>query len=142
VRYRFALQTVVAKEAKAYGFTIVVWSTGAFLMIERGKPTAGAILAFVGGLLLAQGTAVFVAYVSPARIWNDPSMREYVWSTFHAGPIAVGVLLAWLLASQLSGMWAYFVASLVAALAYQLLLGLEAMLLSAEDSDSRSDSSF
>jgi len=141
MRFRAALRTVVAKEAKAYGFTIVVWSTGAFLLVERGKPTAPAILVFVGALLLVQGMSIFLAYGSPLRVWHDPSRPEYVWSAFHAGPIAAGVLLAWLLSSQVSGMWAYFLAPFVAALAYQLLLGLESLLLSAEDSASRSDSS-
>jgi hypothetical protein len=139
VGFRSALQTVVAKEAKAYGFTLVVWSTGAFLLIERGKPTAPSILVFVGGILLAQAVVVLVAYGSPARTWVQPSQREYVWSTFHAGPIAAGVLLAWLLAAGTSGMWAYFLAPLVAALAYQILLGLESLLLRANDSGSGSD---
>jgi hypothetical protein len=132
-RYRFALQSVVAKEAKAYGFTIVVWTTGAFLIIERGKPTAGAVLAFAGGILLAQACSVFSAFGKPTRTWKSPQHREYVWTTFHAIPTATGVLLAWLLSSQLDGVWAYFLTPFVATLVYELLLGLESLLLSAED---------
>jgi hypothetical protein len=132
-QYRFALQTVVAKEAKAYGFAIVVWCTGAFLIIERGKPTAGAVLAFAGAALLAQMTNVLLAFGKPTRTWQGPNQREYVWTTFHALPVAAGVLVAWALAAGLSGMWAYFVAPLVSILLYQLLLGAESLFLSAED---------
>lgn len=131
--YRFALQTVVAKEAKAYGFAVVVWCTGAFLITERGKPTAGAVLAFAGAALLAQAVDVLLAFGKPTRTWRGPQQREYVWTTFHAAPIAAAVLLAWALAAGIDGMWAYFVAPLCAIVLYQLLLALESLLLSAED---------
>lgn len=132
-QYRFALQTVVAKEAKAYGFAIVVWCTGAFLITERGKPTAGAVLAFAAAALLAQATNVLIAFGKPTRTWQGPDQREYVWTTFHALPVVAGVLLAWALAAEISGLWAYFVAPLCSIVLYQLLLGAESLLLSAED---------
>lgn len=131
--FRFAMQTVVSTEAKAYGFAVAVWTTGAFLLIERGKPTAAAILVFVGGILLAQAFGVAIAFGKPTRTWKSPSQREYVWTTLHAIPVAAAVLLAWLMSSQVSGMWAYFLAPLVSIFAYQLLLGVESLLLSAED---------
>lgn len=137
-RYRSALQTVVAKEAKAYGFTIVVWSTGALLITDRGKPTPLAVLAFAAGILVAQGTAVLAAYGSPTGVWTSRQHPEYVWSAFHMLPVAAAVLLGWLLAAELTGMWAYLVAPLCAVLAYELLIGLESMLLSAPESASRS----
>lgn len=132
-QFRFALQTVVATEAKAYGFAVAVWTTGAFLLIERGKPTAAAILVFVAGILLAQTCGVVLAFGKPTRTWKSPSQREYVWTTFHAVPVSAAVLLAWLVSSQVGGMPAYFLAPLVSLLAYQLLLGVESLLLSAED---------
>lgn len=132
-RYRFALQTVVAKEAKAYGFAIVVWCTGAFLITERGTPTSAAVLAFAGAAVLAQGTSVLLAFGKPTRTWREPQQREYVWTTFHAAPVAVAVLLAWGLAAGIGGLWAYFVAPLCSILLYQLLLAAESLLLIAED---------
>lgn len=132
-RYRFALQSVVAKEAKAYGFTIVVWTTGAFLLIERGKPAAAAVLVFAGGILLAQACGVMIAFGKPTRTWKLPQQREYVWTTFHAGPVAAAVLLAWAIAANVEGMWAYFLAPLVSTLVYELLLAVESLLFSAED---------
>ncbi|HEY6961355.1 MAG TPA: hypothetical protein VI408_05625 [Gaiellaceae bacterium] len=132
-RYRFALQTVVAKEAKAYGFTVVVWCAGAFLLVERGKPTAAAILVFVGAILFAQAVGVLFAFGKPTRTWHMPEQREYVWSTFHVVPVAVGVLLGWLLAAVLAGMWAYALAPCASVTVYQLLLGVESLLFSAED---------
>jgi hypothetical protein len=130
---RFALQTVVAKEAKAYGFTIVVWSTGALLITERGKPTVAAVLLFAAAILLAQATNVLLAFGKPTRTWTAPQQREYVWTTFHAVPAAAGVLVAWGLAAGIDGLWAYFLAPLCATLLYQLLLAVESLLLSAED---------
>lgn len=131
--FRFAMQTVVASEAKAYGFAVAVWTTGTFLLVERGKPTAPSILVFAGGILLAQALGVGVAFGKPTRTWKSPSQREYVWTTFHAVPVAAAVLLAWLVSSQVDGMWAYFLAPLVSISGYQLLLGVESLLLSAED---------
>lgn len=139
IGFRPALKTVVTKEAKAYGFAVLVWSTGSFLMIERGKPTSAAILVYVGGILLAHGAALVIAYGSPTSVWTAKQHPEYVVTAFHVVPIAAGVLLAWLVASQLSGMWAYFVAPLCVVFAYEVLLALESMLLSADDSASRSD---
>jgi hypothetical protein len=138
-RYRFALTTVVTKEAKAYGFAVVVWSTGTFLMVERGRPTPGAILVFGGAIMLAQAIALMIAYGTPTATWVSPQDREYVLTAFHGVPIVAAVLIAWALAAGVSGMWAFFLAPLCAALAYQLLLGLESMLLSASDSESSSD---
>ena len=132
-QYRFALQTVVAKEAKAYGFAVVVWCTGAFLITERGMPTAGSVLAFAGAALLAQATNVVLAFGKPTRTWQGPQQREYVWTTFHAAPIAAAVLLSWGLAAGAHGLWAYFVAPLCSILLYQLLLAVESLFLSAED---------
>lgn len=132
-RFRFAMQTVVATEAKAYGFALAVWTTGTFLLIERGKPTAPSILVFAGGVLLAQGCGVAIAFGKPTRTWKSPSQREYVWTTFHAIPIVAAVLLAWAASANIDGMWAFLVAPFVSLLAYQLLLGVESLLLSAED---------
>lgn len=132
-QFRFAMQTVVSTEAKAYGFAVAVWTTGAFLLIERGKPTAGAILVFVGGILLAHATAVAIAFGRPTRTWKAPRQREYVWTTVHAIPVATAVLLAWLVSSQVGGMWAYFLAPLVSIFSYELLLGMESLVFSAED---------
>jgi hypothetical protein len=131
--FRFALQTIVAKEAKAYGFAVVVWCTGAFLITERGTPTSGAVLVFAGAALLAQAVDVVLAFGKPTRTWRGPQQREYVWTTFHAVPVAGAVLLAWGLAAAIAGMWAYFVAPLCAIVLYQLLLAGESLLLSAED---------
>jgi hypothetical protein len=132
-QFRFALQAVVAKEAKAYGFAIVVWCTGAFLITERGKPTPAAVLAFAGAALLAQGIDVLVAFGKPTRTWRGPQQREYVWTTFHAAPVAAAVLLAWGIAAGLTGLWAYFVAPLCAIVVYELLLAVESLLLTADD---------
>ena len=132
-QYRYALQMVVAKEAKAYGFSVVVWCCGAFLIIERGKPTAGAVLVFAGAALLAQVTNVLFSFGKPTRTWHGPQQREYVWTTFHAVPVAVPVLMAWGLAAGLAGAWAYFVAPFCSIVVYELLLAVESLFLSAED---------
>jgi hypothetical protein len=131
-QYRFALQSVVAKEAKAYGFAIVLWCTGAFLITERGKPTAAAVLVFAGGALLGHALDVWLAFGKPTRTWGAAQQREYVWTTVHVLPIAAAVLVAWGVAAGVSGMWAYFLAPLCAILLYQLLLGAESLLLAAE----------
>ena len=131
-QYRFALQSVVAKEAKAYGFAIVVWCTGAFLITERGKPTAIAVLVFAGGGLLGHALDVWLAFGKPTRTWDGAQQRELVWTTVHVVPIAAAVLVAWAVAAGVSGMWAYFLGPLCAIVVYELLLGAESLLLAAD----------
>ena len=132
-QFRFALQSVAAKEAKAYGFTIVVWTTGVFLIIERGKPTAPAVFLFAAGILGAQIVNVLLAFGKPTRRWTSPSPTEYVWTAMHISPVAVGVVLAWVVARELDGMWAYGFAPACSVFVYQLLLAAESFFLSAED---------
>jgi hypothetical protein len=127
------MQSVAAKEAKAYGFTIVVWTTGAFLLIERGAPTAGAVFLFMASVLAAQIVNVLIAFGSPARKWTSPSPVEYVWTTMHIGPTVLGVVVAWAVARGLDGMWAYAFTPAAAVLVYELLLGVESLVLAAGD---------
>ncbi|HVU79036.1 MAG TPA: hypothetical protein VHC67_15780 [Gaiellaceae bacterium] len=128
-RYRSALRAVVAKEAKAYGFAVVVWSTGALLISARGRPTTRAVLVFAGAILLAHALNAALAFGSPTNTWRSPSPREYVWTIFEAPAVIAAVLLGWALVSWCSGLWAYLLAPFAAVLGYQLLLGLESMLL-------------
>lgn len=131
--YRDSLRTVTAKEAKAYGFAVAVWCTGAFLLIERGKPTPVAVLLFAGGVLAAHATALLVAYGSPLETWHEPELRQYVLTALHALPLSAAVLVAWGVASALSGEIAYLVTPFCSLLVYELSLALESMLLSVDD---------
>jgi hypothetical protein len=39
--YRLALRAAVASGAKAYGFTLVIWTTAALVVSQHGIPRAG-----------------------------------------------------------------------------------------------------
>lgn len=131
-QFRFSLQAVVAKEARAYGFAVVVWSCGAFLIVERGKPTAGAVFIFVAGILVAQIASSLIAFGKPTRRWQSPNPIEYVWTTMHVLPIGAAVLVAWAIARSFHGEWAYGCAPGAAIFVYETLLAAESLILSAE----------
>ena len=56
--YRLALRAAVASGEKAYGFTLVIWTTGAVVVSQHGIPRAGEAFAYLGGALA--GTAIII----------------------------------------------------------------------------------
>ena len=53
--FRAGFLTVIAASAAPYGYTLAVWSSGAVLLVSRGKPTVGDVFLFIAGGLAAFG---------------------------------------------------------------------------------------
>jgi hypothetical protein len=58
--YRSALRAVVTSESKAYGFTLVIWDTGAIAVGTRGGPGVAGAIGYVFGGLGAMTIVIFV----------------------------------------------------------------------------------
>ena len=117
---RAALGTTVAATAAPYGYTISIWSSGAVLMRVHGIPPTAAVLAFVGGAVLAFGLLRSLARgaLAGAEIVGHPGDRA------HAGAmnwIAAGAATgAAALIAELDAVVAWPLASFAATMIYVL----------------------
>jgi hypothetical protein len=124
---RRALATALNAEAHAYAFTLAIWSTGAVLIVERGKPDVGDVFSFVAGAVAAMAITVTVAAGSlGGSLQQDESEGDrraygtvHVFSSF--GALASG----WGVAAVVGGALGFFLAALAAVLVLQLLLAAE-----------------
>jgi hypothetical protein len=131
--FRDALGTAVASETRAYGFTLLVWSTGALTIADHGLATTGKVFAFLCGALLAMAIVVLAAFGGPMRRWSTSREPHYAFGAIHIASVAVGTACGWAASLALGGWTAFAGAAFTAVLVYQLLLGLEVAVSSAKD---------
>lgn len=125
-RYRTALRTAVSQESKAYGFTLVVWSTGALAMSEQGAPGRSGAVAYLGGLLGGMLLVVLIAFGHPAHALRGSRFRRYAGGAIHIASVGAAVAAGWACAAVLSPKWlAYLSAGGLSSFVYQMVLGLE-----------------
>jgi hypothetical protein len=128
ISYREGLRVAVAGGAQTYGFTLVVWTTGALAISEQGLPRPLDALAFLGGALLATALIAIVTFAGLRSTWRDERPVSRAYGAIHAPSVAAGVLMGWLLAAALDGAFAFAAASFVAVVPYNLLLAVEVAL--------------
>jgi len=125
-RYREALRHCIASESKAYGFTLVIWTSAALVMADRGLPGRLGALAYLGGALAAMSIVVLISFGGPEATWENRPMPRFAFGAVHVGSVVLAVLAAWLVGSlvPVHG-WSFLASGFTAAMAYQLLLGAE-----------------
>jgi hypothetical protein len=125
-RYRDALRVVLAGESKAYGFTLVIWGTGAVTAATHAQPRATDVIAYVGGALFAIASVVAATYGGLDVEMRRPPLRQRAAGAIHLGSVGVAIAAAWFAAATVSRHWlAYGIAGTVASLTYQLVVGFE-----------------
>ncbi len=123
-RLRRGLAGAVSSQAQAYGFTITVWCSGAFLLDEHGTPRPADILAFAGGALGAMILAVMVGAGGPrSPLAASPQLRAH--GAMHPLSVFAAILAGWGVAAALDGVCAFFAGAFVAVLVYQLAVAAE-----------------
>ena len=128
-KYRRALAAALREEAKAYGFTLVVWGAAALATAEQHLPTAYAALAYVGGALGAMALIMLVAFGVPPEPERDARRQQFGFGGIRVLAVPVALGLAWAFAATITTQWlAFLVVGFVSSLAYQLLLGCEVRL--------------
>jgi hypothetical protein len=122
--YRHALRFALSRQANAYGFTLVVWGTGALAIWELGKPDPADVFAFIGGALVSISLIVGVVFGlrQPFRV-EQPPRRPF--SAMHLPSVPAAVATGWGLTVAVGGVAGFFVAAAAAVAVYQLLLSLE-----------------
>ncbi len=124
--YRASLRQALSGETKAYGFTLVVWGTGALAMAEHGNPGRSGAIAYVAGTLLAMTAVILLAFGGPAGRWESSGRTSFGLGGIHVVSVPVSVAVGWALAALLGPHWAAFgAAGFGAVMVFQLLLGLE-----------------
>jgi hypothetical protein len=123
-RYLHALRFALANQANAYGFTLVVWGTGALAIWQLGKPDPADVFAYLGGALVAVSLIVAVVF----GIWHpfetpEPPRRPF--SAMHLASAPAAAAAGWALTLLLRGFGGFFVAAFLAVGIYQLLLAAE-----------------
>jgi hypothetical protein len=122
--YRHALRFALSRQANAYGFTLVVWGTGALAISELGKPNPADVFAFIGGALVSISLIVAAVFgVRQSFRVEQPQRRPFSAMQLPSVPAAVGAGSG--LTVALGGVAGSFVSAAVAAAVYQLLLSLE-----------------
>lgn len=126
--YRRALRAAVGAGAKAYGFTLVIWTTGALTVTEHGLPRSVDALAFLGGALLAEALTIVVCFGGLRSTWGDVGLTRRAYGAIHLGAVALAVVAGWLVAATVHGTLGFFGAALTAVVIYNFLLALEVAL--------------
>ena len=125
--YRRGLLDSVSGESNAYGFTLVIWTTGALALVEHPRPRAVDAFAFLGGALLAMTLIVLIAFaragtpdaaVAPARARG----------ALHLVSVSAGVVAGWGAAASLAAPFALLAASFTGVVVFHAFLGAERLL--------------
>jgi len=118
----------MAGQSRAYGFTLVIWSTALLAIDQNGLPGTLDIVLYVLGALTALTVVIVVAF-GPWRFryapGNEP--RRHPLGMLHLPSIVLGVTAGWVVTHRLAGHDAFYVAPLAAVLLFELVLALEIM---------------
>lgn len=120
-RHLHALRFALSRQANAYGFTPVIWGTGALATWQLGKPGPADVFAYLGGALLSVSAIVAAAFGlrRPFR-QGEPSRRPF--SAMHVPSVPAAVAAGWRLTMLVGGAGGFFLAAFVGAGLYQALL--------------------
>ncbi|PSH01465.1 MAG: hypothetical protein BRC26_03455 [Nanohaloarchaea archaeon QH_8_44_6] len=77
------LQSVLARESRAYGFTLAFWGSGALLIGEFGIPDLTGVLLYTSGAIIGFGLLSFWAFKSALYPVEFDEPRYLVFSMIH-----------------------------------------------------------
>ncbi len=120
-RYLYALRFALSRQASAYGFTLIVWSTGALASWELGSPGPVDVFAFLGGALVAMSSAVAFAF-GPWRPFKEQQPFRRPFSGMHVPSVPVAAAAGFGVTAAVGGAAGYFFASFVAVAVYEASL--------------------
>ncbi len=109
----------------AYGFTVVVWSTGAILLHYQGTPAPWEVVIFSAGILLAMAVAAMAAFGGPRVRWRHEAPERFAAGVIHVLSVFAGVGVAWALAAAIDAAEAWAIAPFGAVLALEALVAVE-----------------
>lgn len=124
--YRERIRNVLIGETRAYGFTLLVWSTATMLVVRFGMPGMADIFLFITGALTGIFALIIFAFGNPfKRISPKLKFSRYTISFVHLASILAGLGAAYVISMYAGRDGAYFAVAFFAVLIYNLVLGLE-----------------
>ena len=134
--YVRALRFALSRQANAYGFTLVVWGTGALATWQLGTPDPAEIFAYVGGGLVSISLIVALVFgVRQPFQGHEPRRRPF--SAMHLPSVPAAMAAGWGATLLVGGPGGFFLSAGLAVAVYQLLLAVEVALALAPDHDVR-----
>ena len=132
-RYLRALETALHGAGLPYGYSVMLWSTGAVTIGSRGKPSVGAVFLFAAGAATAYGLLRFLSRATEgeadAQLTRSPHLFRA--GALHVAAIAAAIGSAALIA-KIPSVVAWPLASLAGTLLYLGVSSLEIALLERE----------
>jgi hypothetical protein len=125
--YLHSLRFALSGQASAYGFTLIIWGTGALAVYQLGQPDPAEVFSYVGGALVAAVLIIAVAF-GVRNILREDEPRRRAYSAMHLPSVPIAMLAGWAVTHVLVGWAGFFMAGFVAVLLYELLLSVEIVL--------------
>lgn len=120
------LQTNLTDESKAYGYTLVIWGSGAILIDTFGFPGSVQVATYILGAVVGFGILAIAVYGSVfRRVTSVKDEAMIVASTIHFIAALGTIGLSGVLVSTLPELWGYFLTGVNATVTYNLLLLVE-----------------
>ncbi len=123
-RYLHALRFALSNQANAYGFTLVVWGTGALAIWQLGRADPADVFAYLGGALVSVGLIVALVF-GVRRPFEEIEPPRRPFSAVHLASAPAAVATGWALTLALGGIGGFFVSAFGAVAVYQALLAVE-----------------
>lgn len=113
------LQDTLAKESRAYGFTIAFWGSGAMLIKSNGMPGLLEALSYGGGAVLGFALLTFYVYRNAFGSVNEKGSEILALSMVHYISALVPIIGAYYL-KDLPGLYAFLAAGMFTSIGYNL----------------------
>lgn len=127
--YRRRLRGSVASSAAPYGYTLVIWTSGAVTAHFQGNPDSEHALIFAAGAVLAFAAVGLMAFGKPEHVLVSPEERQIeLWGAFHLPVVGAALAIATLIAHVVEyAIVAWFLVGLFATATYLLVIALQYM---------------
>lgn len=125
--YRLALRNSVAAESRAYGFSVVLLTTGYLCVDSHRLPGHIGALCYLAGALTAQVCVAALAFAGRSKRWSSGEDAVYhAYGSVHVVSVVVAIFAGWGIAVLVHGHdLAYFTSALVSIVVYQLVMAAE-----------------
>jgi len=115
------LQSTLAKESRAYGFTIAFWGSGIMLINFNGIPSALEAVTFGFGAVFGFGLLTIYLYRNAfEEIKEKQDSKIAVLSMVHYIASLVPMIAAYFIALYLPGLYAFFLTGAATSILYNL----------------------
>lgn len=128
--YRMRLRGAVASSAAPYGFTLVIWTSGAITAHVRGTPATVHALMLAAGAIAAFAVVGLLAFRDPEQVLAPPKEPGVeLWGAFHLPVVGAAIGLATLIAHFVeNAVVAWLMVGFFATATYLLVIALQYLL--------------